>query len=632
MSLASASVRIDALAAAQKAFDASDWSAAEAHCRDALRSEPGDPHALHLLGRVLHQQGQIAMAVALFRKALGRQPDFVPALTSLGAAQVVLCRYDDARTNLERAIALDPQAPRPHRIMGMALREQGYLDDAAAEFRRVIALRPADANGYLQLGAVLHEAGDRAGALQALTHAGTLDPDLADVHVKLGNLLHDKGLIVESTASYRRAVELEPDIPFGHSNFIFSLHYQSTHDRHALRAEAERWAARYAGQEHADAQSHSNTPEPERPLRIGYVSADFKRHPVGYFLKSVLSAHDSAAFQTFCYSNGVRADQLTQELASLAHQWRNIAVAADAEVANAIRADRIDILIDLSGHTGGHRLQMFGRRPAPVQATWLGYFGTTGLRSMDYILVDEDICPAGAEDQFTETPVRLPHSYLCYAAPDDAPAIVPPPSATRGHVTFGCFNRLAKMGPDVIALWSEILRQMPDAHLSLKDAALDDDDVRARVEAAFANHGVSLDRIELSGRSSHVEYLAQYGSIDVALDPFPFNGATTTCEALWMGVPVVTLSGDRFVSRMGTSLLSTIGLSDVIAKTPEAYVQIAIEMAKDPERLRSLRTRLRHQVATSPLVDGRAFTSHLERAYRSMWRTWCASQPGSAEV
>lgn len=614
------------LEAAQAAFDAGQWSAAEEQCRAALRAAPGDARALHLLGRVLQRQGQIAIAQAVLRKAIAIQPDFAPAYASLGAVQIVLCRYDDAQTSLQRAIDLDPLAARPHRLLGMALQDQARHAEAIAAFQRAVDLRPEAAAGYGYLGAAMHAAGDREGALCVLTRARELEPTSADTHVKLGNLLHDVGLTEDAVQCYRTAVDLSSDMPFGHSNLIFSLHYRSTLDRRALRAEAEHWAARYAGPALLDPRPHDIDRDPNRPLRIGYISADFKRHPVGYFLKAVLTAHDRSRVETFCYGNGIRTDDLTRELVEVADHWRTIVAAADAEVAETIRRDKIDILVDLSGHTGGHRLSVFARKPAPVQATWLGYFGTTGVPAIDYILVDDAVCPPGAEDQFTESPVRLPHSYLCYAPPATAPDPAPPPSLVRGYPTFGCFNRLAKIGPDVIALWSEILHAVPTAHLALKDIALDDESGRQRILSAFGKHGIGEDRLDLSGRSSHDQYLSAYADIDVALDPFPFTGATTTVEALWMGVPVVTLAGDRFVSRMGTSLLGGVGLSEYIATSPVDYVRIAVASVSQPDALAAMRTRLRGRVAASPVCDGETFTRNLEEAYRSMWRTWLQSR------
>lgn len=442
--------------------------------------------------------------------------------------------------------------------------------------------------------------------------------------MKMGNLLHDMGMSEGAQDSFRTAVNLASDMPFGHSNLIFSLHYRTRHDRRALRAEAERWAARHASPALVDPRPRANARDPDRPLRVGYVSADFKRHPVGYFLKAVLSMHDRSEVETFCYANGIRTDDVTRELADVADNWRPIVAAGDAEVAEIVRRDKIDILVDLSGHTAGHRLALFARKPAPIQVTWLGYFGTTGVSAIDYILVDSAICPAGDEDQFTESPVRLPNSYLCYAPPINAPDAAAPPSLTRGYPTFGCFNRLAKIGPEVIAVWSDILHAVPSAHLALKDIVFDDEQDRKRIQSAFASHGISADRLDLSGRSSHDQYLGAYANLDVALDPFPFNGATTTVEALWMGVPVVTLSGDRFVSRMGTSLMGAVGLSGYIASTPADYVRIAVAAAGRPDALAALRSGLRDRVAGSPLCDGAAFTRNLEDAYRTMWRTWCA--------
>jgi predicted O-linked N-acetylglucosamine transferase (SPINDLY family) len=368
-------------------------------------------------------------------------------------------------------------------------------------------------------------------------------------------------------------------------------------------------------------------PDPVRRLRVGYVSADFVRHPVGYFIEAVLKAHDRAQVEIFCYSNAWRTDPLTQRLYAVADHWRTIAWKSDLDVANMIRSDEIDILVDLSGHTAGHRLQLFGHKPAPVQATWLGYFGTTGLAAIDYILVDEVISSRSDEDQFVETPVRLPHGYLCYA-PREAVPVRAAPAERLGFATFGCFNKLIKVTPAVITVWAEILRRIPTARLVLKDAALEDPDVRTRCLAKFVSEGVATHRLDLLGRSEHIAYLDAYNHIDIALDPFPFNGGTTTAEALWMGVPVVTLRGDHFVSRLGASLLTGLGARELIADSRQQYVEIATTLANDVPRLVALRAGLRDRLLTSSLCDGPGFTRGLEAAYRRLWQPWCAAQTG----
>jgi protein O-GlcNAc transferase len=612
------------LETSRAAFEAGDWSAAEAGCRELIRHQPGNPDGIHLLARVLHQTGQLALALALARKAVALRPTHASFHASLGATLLALGRYSDATASLERSIELDPSAPRPHKLLGILLREQGYASEAVAEFTRVLELRPDDVTGHLQLGAVLRDLGQRDAALASLKRALDLDPAAAEAHVKIGNVLMDKGLPAESVASFERAVRLGTELPYGHSNLVFALHYAPDQDGPSLRSQAEAWAARYAPAVPLTPPARATMGDADRPLRIGYVSADFMRHPVGYFIKSVFAAHDRSQVEVFCYSNNLRGDSLTQELASLADHWRIIAASADSPAAEAIRRDHIDIMVDLSGHTAGHRLPLFAHRLAPVQVSWLGYFGTTGLSAIDYILVDSTVCPPGDEDHFTETPVRLPGCYLCYPPPETLPPVEALPAVQRGYITFACFNRISKITPRVIALWSEILCRVPTARLCLKDAAFEDGDVRDRFLAAFADRDIRADRIDLLERSAHSAYLAAYNDVDIALDPFPFNGATTTAEALSMGVPVLTLRGDRFVSRMGASLLGAAGFPEFIADSADAYADIAVALAGEVPRLVEVRAGLRARLARSLLGDAASFTRDLERAYRAMWHTWCA--------
>jgi predicted O-linked N-acetylglucosamine transferase (SPINDLY family) len=329
--------------------------------------------------------------------------------------------------------------------------------------------------------------------------------------------------------------------------------------------------------------------------------------------------------EVFCYSNHRGVDELTLRLRPSVDHWRTVVGVTDAVLADVIRRDGIDILVDLSGHTAGHRLETFARKPAPVQVSWVGYFDTTGLDTIDYILLDRFVCPAEAEGGYSERVLRLPDGYLCYAPQSDQP-VAPLPASTCGYVTFGCFNKVAKVTPQVVELWSRILHTVPEARLCLKDTAFDDAAVRERYTRLFASHGIGHDRLTLLGRTPYQEYLETFAQIDIALDPFPFNGGTTTIESLWMGVPVVALAGDRFVGRMGVSHLSNLGLSELIADSPAAYVDTAVQLACDLPRLTALRSGLRERMTASPLTDGQRFTQALEGLYRQMWRTWCATQ------
>jgi protein O-GlcNAc transferase len=399
-----------------------------------------------------------------------------------------------------------------------------------------------------------------------------------------------------------------------------SLNYLPEATTATIAAAARDWAglvprrARSAG--------WRGTADPERRLRIGYVSADLRDHPVAYFLESVLAAADRAAFEITCYSNLRDEDATTARLRRSVDQWRPIHGQSDESVGAAIRQDGIDILVDLSDHTTGSRLPVFADKPAPVQCSWLGYFGTTGLAEIDYIIADRFVIPSGEEGFYSETICRLPDSYLCFTPPHAAPPVGPSPD---GPVTFGCFNNPLKINETVVAAWSAILAAIPESRLLLKTKQLDDAAMRGALVEQFAVHGIARGRIVCAGGAPRAALLAAYGDIDIALDPFPYCGGTTTVEALWMGVPVISLRGDRFTARVGDSILTTSGLPELVEASIPDYIARASDLARDRPRLAGLRAGLRDRLAASPLCDAARFARHLEAAYRQMWRDRCAA-------
>jgi protein O-GlcNAc transferase len=373
---------------------------------------------------------------------------------------------------------------------------------------------------------------------------------------------------------------------------------------------------------------HDNAPLPDRRLRVGYVSADLGRHPVGYFLAPVLAAHDRAGFAIHCYSARTAEDDITARCKAASESWQIVAGLDDAALAERIRADGIDILVDLAGHTGDNRLRCFALKPAPVQVTWLGYPGTTGLREIDYRLTDAIVDPVGAADALSsEILVRLPNGFLCYTPPAGFDPAAPPAS-TAGGITFGSFNNLAKFDAEAAALWARILHRVPGSRLLLKSLQTADPPSWRRYLALFAAHGIAADRVvALPWLPSAADNLAAYGQLDIALDPFPYNGTTTSCDALWMGVPVVTLAGNRHAGRVGASIVRRLGMAELIAATPDDYVEIAVRLAADPGRLAALRGELRERFRASPLHDSRGLARDIEAAYRTMWQRWCAARP-----
>jgi predicted O-linked N-acetylglucosamine transferase (SPINDLY family) len=510
--------------------------------------------------------------------------------------------------------------------LGNTLLALDRAEEAAAVHNRAISLRPDFAEGFANLASALRHQQRLEDSLAAAEAAVRLKPDLAEAHVTLGATLHELGELETGNAALETAIRLAPEKPAPHTLLIMGLHYQAGVSEAAIVAAARRFDAQIAVRPN---RHFVNSPEAGRRLRVGYVSADFNSHPVGFFLAPVLAHHDRETVEIFGYTNGVRRDWLTRQLREQCTGWQNLAGLSDRAAAAMVAADGIDILVDLSGHTGGNRLAMFARKPAPVQASWLGFWGTTGLSAIDYILSDATTIPEGEEELYSETVFRLPGSRFCYRAPHFMPAPAPPPCLAGGAVTFGSFNNIRKLGGDVIELWARVLHETPGARLLLKSAALADTKVRGAILAAFMDRGVTAERLILRGSTPHPDMLAEYADVDIALDPFPFSGGMTSCEALWMGLPVVTLPGIRAVSRQTLGFLRVLGLTELAAASADDYVRIAASLAADRPRLAAMRQTLRQRMAASPLCDGAAFTRTLEAAYRTMWQAWCSNRSPS---
>jgi predicted O-linked N-acetylglucosamine transferase (SPINDLY family) len=404
------------------------------------------------------------------------------------------------------------------------------------------------------------------------------------------------------------------------------MNYSSKYDAQTLASEYLKFAKQIIEPLSLDTIIHTNERIPARKLKIGYVSPDFRRHAVAYFIEPVIIAHNHEYFEVFCYSNSVKHDEVTKRIQAHADQWRNIVGMSDEQVTELIRKDGIDILADLAGHTAYNRILVFARKPAPIQVSWIGYLATTGLSTMDYKIVDNYTDPLGLTEQFyTENLMRLPESFLCYLPDRASPEIGPLPAMSTGHITFGSFNNFAKVTPQVFALWAKILNEIPDSRLILKGRSFHDKTTCNYTINMFTQRGIAAERITLQYWDQSPKHLESYNLVDIGLDTLPFNGATTTCEALWMGVPVITLAGTAYHSRVGVSLLSNVGLPDLVANTPDEYISIAVNLAKDLNRLKSLRGYLRNIMRYSPLCNAKKFTLNLEMCYRTMWEIWCKS-------
>lgn len=573
---------------------------------------------------VLHQQsGRFAEAEAIYRKILEQSPDQLDALVLLG----ILCSVTDRRQAgielFHRAIQLRPDDVRIHYNLANALCVDGRFSQAIPVFDRAIQLKPDFVDAHINRGNALKELGQIDPAVDAFRQAVRFDPKSAYAHNNLGMTLVERDELDPGIATLRQAVAIDPNNAAIHSNLLLTLHYDPALRPQALFDQHLNWDRRHAQPLRKSIPAHANDRNPDRPLRIGYMSPDFRRHSISYFLESLLASHDPQLFQIYCYSNVAHPDATTARLRRLVSNWREIRPMNDQQIAQLIRQDRIDILVDLSGHTGGNRLLVLARKPAPVQITYLGYPNTTGLWSIDYRLTDGHADPPGqTESLHSEQIIRLPRSFLCYRPPENAP----PFNVRAGPVVFGSFNAMPKINAPLVKTWSQILRSNPESRILLKNTGLGSPTARQILLDRFAAEGIPAERVELLGPCpDELSHLQMYNHIDVALDSFPYHGTTTTCEALWMGVPTITLAGRAHLSRVGVSILNNAGLPDLIADDPRQYIEIATNLARDESRRKELRSTLRSRLSSSPLLDARGFTKEIEAAYRKMWRTWCQS-------
>ncbi len=600
------------------------------HYHHAITLNPVYALAYNNLGIALANLGEFSAAVASYDHALQIQPDFFEAYSNCGNALTAIGDFDRAVANYRQALELHPNDAHVLSNMGNALTDLGRLGDAVENYQQAIHFKPDLADAHNNLGNALKDLGQIDDAVASYHRALSINPNFSEAYCNLGNALTDLGQLDDATKYYLRAIEINPSNMTARSALLFIRNYLSNQSIQVLSEQA-RCFGEIAKAHARPFTSWPNPPQTSRRLRIGFVSPDFRAHPVGYFIESVLAALASSKedrTEIFAYSNHFISDALTARIKTCCDGWYSTVGVSDVQLANQIRNDRIDILIDLSGHTAKNRLPMFAWKPAPVQATWLGYFATTGIAEIDYLIADPWIAPESIENQFSEKILRLPESYLCFTPPDVDVQVNSLPALTNGHITFGCFNNLTKMNEAVVELWARVLLTVPDSSLFLKTRALNNAEARERVLERFAVHGVKNERLILEGAAPRAELLAAYRRVDIALDPFPYPGGTTSVEALWMAVPVLTLTGDSFLSHMGESILQNAGLPDWIAADENDYVARAATHAHDLNRLVTLRSSLRQQVLASPLFDAQRFAHFFELALREMWVNWCEQQQG----
>lgn len=582
-----------------------------------------DCEAWVMLGVLEGRLGNAQKAADCCSRAVALAPRHVGAQFNLGVALCDLGRVDDAIEALRRVLSLAPGHRDATRTLTHLLCGIGRFADAVQVVRDALPFNPADAEMHATLGGLLQGRGLLEEAETWLRRSIDIDPALEMAYDNLGTVLCAQGRITESIACYRQGLTLNSRNAVIRSNMLLALHYGSDVAGERLLDEHRQWAEIH---EHRDAQraGYSRDRDPDRRLRVGYISPDLREHSVAHFIEPLLSAHDRTEVEVFCYADVRAPDQTTHRLKELADVWYFTSDLRVAEFVSRVLEDRIDILVDLAGHTAGNRLEVFAHGPAPVQVTYLGYPGTTGLTSMNYRLTDSLTDPAGDEQFYSEELVKLPGCFLCYQPPYDAPEVVQTPAIECGHVTFGSFNNLAKITPEVVRSWARLLNLVPNSRILIKNPSLTDTSTRTRYYSLFQTSGVDPARVDLMGHTpGRREHLALYGRIDIALDTFPYNGTTTTCEALWMGVPVVTLTGTRHAARVGATLLNGIQLNELIAHGVDEYVTIAAYLAAAVPRLAALRVELRGRLARSPLCDRASFARKVEQAYRWMWQRWC---------
>jgi protein O-GlcNAc transferase len=605
----------------------SRFEEALASCEKALAIKPHYAEAFNLRGKALRGLNRCHEELASYEKALEFNPQYAEALYNRGYTLHRLKRLEEALVSFDGALAIKPDHVESLHNRGVTLHCLKRLAEALSSFDKVLALEPNHFEALHNRGVTLSDLNRLGEALTNYNEALAIKPDFVLALINRANVLQTLGQTDQAIASLKHAIAIEPAEPKFHSNLIFSLNFHPSTTEFEKQFERSLWDVKHAQRYASSVKHHTNIASQDRRLRIGYVTSHFRRQSATYSFGGVILSHDPEHFEVFCYSDTEKEDDVTTCLRTRADNWCDTKGYSDDQLAQLIRSQQIDILVDLVGHMTGHRLGVFARKPAPVQVTAWGEPTGTGLKAMDYLLADSILVPESIRPLLSENVVSLPN-FLGYWSPEPLPPPGPLPALGREHITFGSFNRLEKITNPTIRCWASILRKLPAAHLLLKDAALDDADQRARIKAAFFAEGVSAERLKCMGGSNRGAHFGAYQRIDIALDPFPHGGGMTTLDALWMGVPVVTWSGETISSRLAAASLTALGLTDFVATDPETYVDLAIAKASNIEYLSLLRTSLRERLATSEFGDCSRYSRAVETAYREIWHRWCAARNG----
>jgi protein O-GlcNAc transferase len=625
------------------AGDRGDYAAAITSIKKAIAVDAKN-HSYHAnLGRMYSYRDKPALAEACYRRALALKADCAH-YDALGNVLRGQNKFVEAADNYRRALALNPDYALAHRDLGDLLQLQEYYPKALEHYRQALLLNPDFAEVHSNLGAILKRQGHSAAAIEHYRQALRLNPQLADTHRNLGAALQAIGDFDAAIDCFRNALALEPDYTNVAGDvdpalrdtlirdsvedtllYIMSIHARCTPDDYLLAA--RRYGAKLSAvarpYTHWLVTKKSNAAYGEdKVLRVGFVSADLRAHPVGFFLENILAHLDRSKIELIAYPTVAKEDDLTLRIKPYFAAWQPLVNLSNRAAAQKIHADALHILIDLGGYTANNRLPIFAWKPAPIQVTWLGYWASTGLSAIDYIIGDPYSTPATEFEHFSERPWQLPTTRLCFTPPSETVACAELPALRKGRITFGCFNNLTKMNDTVVALWAKVLHAIPASQLILKAQLLEDKSVAELTHARFAAHGIDAQRLHLLGASPRIDYLAAYNEIDIALDPFPFTGGTTSIEGLWMGVPLLTLRGDRLIAHQGESILHNLGLADWIAEYELDYINRAVAHSADLQKLALLRNELRPRLLTSPLCDAEKFAHHFEVALADMWKEY----------
>ena len=591
----------------------------------ALALTPGAPGTLYNLGNALRDLGRLEEAACRYREALSARPHFPQALSNLGSVLQLMGQADEAVTQLTRALVLNPRSAELLLNLGNALRDLGRLAEAMMRYQQALAFRPNYPEALFNLGVAFQDQSLFGEAIARYERALALRPDYPQALTAIGSALQEQGRLDEAQVYYERAATLDP-ASGALQNLVFLQLYRPGARLAGIAAMSRRWRETVSQFPRTHVPPRGSR-QAQRP-RIGCVSGDFFSHTAGLLTIPGIEGLSARGWEISCYSNSRLADGMTDRFRKAAAHWHAIAGISDEALAARMSADGIDMLIDISGHTGKNRLPLFARKPAPIQVAWaVGYPATTGLDTVDYLIADRHQVPPEAEPFYTEKIVRLPDSYIGFEPPAGADPVSELPALAKGHVTFGSFNVLKKVTPEVIAIWSRILLRLPLARLVMKAPALSCPMTTDLVRRAFADRGVDPARLDLVGRTSRDEHRAWMGKTDIALDPFPYSGGMTTLEALWAGLPVVTMPGETFCSRHSLGYLSVTGLTDFIASDLDDYIERAVALASDPQRLAQWRSELRDRMTSSPLCDIDRFARHFDAALTEIWARWQSGAP-----